>query len=92
MEASILIKNGRLMTMDPAVPEADWIAAAGDKILAVGRGEDYVQYTGGGTRVIDAKGATVAPGFIDSHFHAVITALGEKRISLAGARNFKEVG
>lgn len=92
MKASIVIKNGKLMTMDSQRPEADWIAIGEDRILSVGDGEEYSGYIDCDTRIIDADGATVVPGFIDSHFHTVITALSESRISLEGARNFKEVG
>ena len=92
MKASIVIKNGHLMTMDEAVSNAEWIALRGEQILAVGCGADYLHYTDRNTRIIDAAGKTVLPGFIDSHFHVAITALGESRISLEGVRNFSEAG
>lgn len=67
--AELVVLNGRVLTMDPARPRAEAVALAGGRVLAVGAGAEIAPLTGAGTRVIDAAGATVLPGFIESHLH-----------------------
>ena len=66
MAADIIIHNGALMTFDEA--RGDALAIEGGKIVAVG-GAEVMELAGPDTRVIDARGGTVLPGFIDSHVH-----------------------
>ena len=58
----------------------------------LGTGDGYRAYLSPSTAVIDAGGCTVLPGFIDNHFHLVITALGVQWVSLEGVRNFRGIG
>ncbi|SDO36105.1 hypothetical protein SAMN05216196_10552 [Lutimaribacter pacificus] len=69
MSPDIVILNGRLITFDDATPQAGALAIADGTIAAVGDTGDIRGLAGPGTRVIDAGGATVLPGFIDSHVH-----------------------
>ena len=65
----IVILNGSLITFDPARPGASALAITGGTIAAVGDTAEIRALAGPGTRVIDAAGGTVMPGFIDSHVH-----------------------
>ena len=67
--ADLVILNGRVLTMDDARSRAEALAVRGGDILAVGSTEQIRDLVGPGTRVIDAGGKTVLPGFIDSHVH-----------------------
>ncbi|AHD00864.1 amidohydrolase [Leisingera methylohalidivorans] len=69
MTPSIIIHNGALMTFDDAMPTAQALAIAGSRITAVGADAAILSLAGPETRMIDAGGATVLPGFIDSHVH-----------------------
>ena len=69
--ADLLIENARVLTLDPAIPAADAIAIAGDRILRVGARRDMTDAIGPATRVIDAGGRTVIPGLNDSHCHLI---------------------
>lgn len=71
--ADLAIVHARIHTVNPKQPEASAIAIAKGVIVAVG--EDVSRYIGPRTNVIDAHGATVLPGLIDSHGH--MEALGE---------------
>lgn len=64
-----VILNGRLITFDPDRPHAEALAIRGNTIAAVGSTAEIRALAGPGTRVVDAGGATVLPGFIDSHVH-----------------------
>ena len=67
--ADIIITNARILTMDRARPRAEALAIMGNRLLAVGSRDDVAGLKAGHTRVIDAKGKTVLPGFIESHMH-----------------------
>lgn len=68
-QADIVIQNGRLMTFGGGTGRAQALAIADGKILAVGNNDDVSGCVGPATRVIDAGGQTVLPGFIESHIH-----------------------
>ena len=91
MYADIIIKNGRCVTMC-GDGGADWVAAAGKMICAAGRGDDWQKLVRPGTQVIDARGGTVLPGFIDNHFHVMQTAVNMMSVDLGGARSHRELG
>ncbi|QCO56059.1 amidohydrolase [Pseudorhodobacter turbinis] len=72
MQADLIITNARILTMDPAMPRAQAIALGGGHILAVGARRDIEALATAQTRVIDAAGRTVLPGFVESHLHLVL--------------------
>ena len=67
--ADMIVTGANVLTMDPAMPTADAIAIRGDRILAVGSGDDIDALAGTDTVRIDGRGLTVTPGFIDAHSH-----------------------
>jgi hypothetical protein len=78
--ADLVLRNGRLVTMDPARPAAEALAARGDTIVAVGAWADVGPLVGPNTRVLDLAGRLAVPGFIEGHGH--FTGLGETRLGL----------
>lgn len=91
MYADILIKNAKCLTMKDG-EMADWIAIHNGKILALGVNATYSDLLSDNTVVLDAGGHTVLPGFIDSHFHVVQTALNARSINLRGVCSVEEIG
>ncbi len=71
--ADLAVVNANIYTVDPAQPRASALAVRDGRFLAVGN--DVQAHIGPNTRVIDAGGATLIPGFIDSHGH--MEGLGE---------------
>lgn len=69
MPADIVIHNGAVMTFDTDRPAATALAITGGQITRVGSDAEILKETGPDTRIIDAGGGTVLPGFIDSHVH-----------------------
>ena len=69
VEADLLILNGRVWTGVPSRPEAEAVAIVGGRVAAVGTTADLAAWRGPATRVLDAGGARVLPGFNDSHVH-----------------------
>lgn len=70
--ADVVIVNGRLWTVDKAQPTAEALAIADGKILTVGTTAEIRKLAGPKTRVIDAQGKSVLPGFNDAHVHFTI--------------------
>lgn len=68
-EPTLVLRNGRFLTLDPGQPHAEAMAIAGEHILAVGSNDDVSALAGRGTKVVDLGGKTVTPGFIDAHCH-----------------------
>lgn len=65
----LLIVNAAVRTLDPAQPQAEALAVFGNRIVAVGRSAELRALAGPNTRVIDAAGRSVLPGFNDAHVH-----------------------
>jgi predicted amidohydrolase YtcJ len=65
----LIVVNGRVLTMDAAIPRAQAFAVKHGRFIAVGSNADIRNLATRGTPVIDAAGATIVPGFIDCHCH-----------------------
>lgn len=91
MKASIVITNAVCLTQDHS-KVYDWIALNGEKIISLGMGDTYKNILSDWDVLIDAEKATVLPGFIDSHFHVVQTALNSQCVDLGDAKNFADIG
>lgn len=89
--AHFLFENARVFTSDPSQPFAEAVAVRGNRILFAGSREDAKSFKGAGTRVIDAGGGTLMPGFIDSHYHMMYGALNLDGMQLEPAANYEEL-
>src|SRR5262245_54700480 len=69
LSADLVLKNGKIWTVDPALPEAQAVAVWRDRILVVGSDADVAGLVGPKTRIIDLQGKRAVPGFYDSHTH-----------------------
>ncbi|HXB72962.1 MAG TPA: amidohydrolase [Candidatus Acidoferrales bacterium] len=78
--ADLILRNGKIVTMNPAAPTAQAMAIRGGKIVALGSDADMRQQAGQGTRLIDLHGMLAIPGFIEGHGH--FTGVGEFRMGL----------
>jgi predicted amidohydrolase YtcJ len=69
--ADLIITHANIWTVDPARPSAQALAVIGERIVDVGTEEEVSAWRGRQTRVIDAGGKLVLPGFNDAHVHFV---------------------
>ncbi len=67
--ATLVVINARVWTGNQAQPWASAIAIAGERILAVGSGEQARALAGAQTRTVDGRGGMLLPGFNDAHIH-----------------------
>ncbi len=78
--ATLVLRNGKIATMNAAAPVVQALAARGDKIVALGSDREAAGWIGPATKVIDLHGMLAIPGFIEGHGH--FTSLGEFRMGL----------
>ena len=67
--SDLLLRNCRVLTMDPARPLAEAVLVRGDRIAWVGADADVPPTVGGRTRILDCGGGALLPGFHDAHCH-----------------------
>lgn len=89
--ATLVLTNGKLVTVDPQHPEAEALAVVGDRIVAVGSAKEIRPYIGSRTEVVDLGGRLAIPGFIEGHGHFM--GLGQSRmiLDLTTVRSWDEI-
>lgn len=80
----LIVYNGAVFT-GAGQPPAEALAVRGNEILRVGTNRDIKRLAGRTTRVLDAHGGAVVPGFIDAHLHFVSGGLNMDRVNLLDA-------
>jgi predicted amidohydrolase YtcJ len=68
-DADVIVRNGRIWTGDSLRPSAEAVAIRGERLIVVGTNAHADARRGPRTRVIDAGGRFITPGFIDDHTH-----------------------
>jgi predicted amidohydrolase YtcJ len=74
-EPDLILLNGVIHTMDPANPQAEAVAIANGRFLAVGTNAEISAYATSRTKRIDLGKFPVFPGFIDAHMHVAQSGL-----------------
>ncbi len=88
--ASLIITHARIFTSDPARPECEAVAILGERIVAAGSRAEIDAWRGPATRVIDAGGRRVVPGFNDAHVHFVSGGMDLDNVNLKDAATQEE--
>jgi predicted amidohydrolase YtcJ len=70
-DADLILRNGKIVTMDATRSIVTSLAVRDGKILATGSDSEIAACSAVRTRTIDLKGQTVLPGLIDVHTHAL---------------------
>jgi predicted amidohydrolase YtcJ len=89
--ADLVLLNGNIYTVDSARPTASAMAVRAGRILFVGSDGEARKLAKGSTKLIDLRGATVVPGFIDAHAHLLGLGNTLRRVNLAGSASYDEV-
>jgi predicted amidohydrolase YtcJ len=89
--ADLVLRNGRIVTVDSALPQAEAVAIRGDRILAVGSNDEISKYVGGSTEVIDLAGRLAIPGFEEGHGHFMRVGLARMQLDLRTPKNWDEI-
>jgi predicted amidohydrolase YtcJ len=78
--ADLVLRNGKIVTLDPAHPQVQAIAITDGKIVAVGTNAQIAAQIQPSTKVIDLQGKLATPGLIEGHGH--FTGVGQMKMSL----------
>ena len=89
--ADLVLRGGKVVTVDPALGETQAIAVNGYTITAVGTDEAMSAYIGPATQVIELNGRLVTPGFIEGHGHYMSLGRARQILDLSTAKNWQEI-
>ena len=78
--ADLVLRGGKVATVDPALGNVEAIAVNGYQVTAVGNNQEVSAYIGPETEVIELNGRFAMPGFIEGHGH--LFSLGESKLIL----------
>jgi predicted amidohydrolase YtcJ len=85
--ADTILFNGKVYTVDAKQSWAQAVAIRGEKIVAVGDDTEIEKLRGPRTKMIDAGGKLVLPGFVDCHIHFLEGSISLGQVNLEGAEN-----
>ena len=89
--ADLVLRGGKVITVDKDFRIADGVAIKDGRFLAVGSEEQIVGHIGPSTQVIELAGKAVVPGLIDTHLHQLFAALNGPAVQLLGAKSVADV-
>lgn len=84
--ADLLLTNARIWTGNPGQPSAEALLVSNGRILEVGSREELESWKARVDTVVDAAGAFVVPGFIDSHVHFLTGGMALASVQLRDAK------
>jgi len=65
----LIFRNGNVITMDATNSRVSAVGVKWGKVFRVGHDDDIQELADSDTKVVDLKGKTILPGFIDTHNH-----------------------
>ena len=89
--ADLVLRNGKIVTMESNPAEAQALAARSGKIIAVASDREIQAFIGPSTRVVDLGGRLAVPGLIEGHGHFMALGASKMELNLRDARNWDEI-
>lgn len=89
--ADLVLRGGRVVTVDEGLPEAEAVAIRGAYIIAVGGNHEMTRLIGPDTRVIELEGRLLTPGFIEGHGHFMGLGDAELILDLSQAQSWQSI-
>ncbi len=89
--ADLVLEHGNIVTLEAAQPTAQALAVKGGRIRALGSDADIAPYMGKTTQVIDLKGMTAVPGFIEGHGHFMELGRSLMELDLTKAKDWDDI-
>jgi predicted amidohydrolase YtcJ len=89
--ADVVILGGKIYTVNEKQPTVEAVVVKNDKIEFAGTEKEAREWVGDSTKVIDLKGKTMTPGFIEGHGHLMGVGYNELDLDLMGVKSFEEL-
>ena len=89
--ADLVLRHGKIITLDKQKPEVQALAARGGRIVALGSDRDIERQIGTSTEVIDLQGKLAIPGLIESHGHFSALGASKMMLNLRDAKNWDDI-
>jgi predicted amidohydrolase YtcJ len=90
IKADLIIRHANILADAGKPVRFEAMAIRGDTILALGTDKEIAAYQGDNTRMIEAEGKMVLPGFIDSHVHFLQGGISLSSVLLKDAKTREE--
>lgn len=91
VSADLVLRGGKIVTVDESNPEIEAVAVVGDRIAAVGSDAEIEAYIGPRTQVIELEGRLAVPGFIEGHGHFLSLGQSKTILDLADSQTWDEI-
>ena len=88
--ADLIVTHAKVWTVDAARPQAEAVAVIGERLVAVGSNAEIAQWRGPQTKVVDAGGKLLLPGFNDAHVHFISGGIELDSVQLKAATSVQE--
>jgi len=89
--ADLIIRGGKIYTVDDNNPTVEAVVVKGDKILFAGTEKDAEKFKNEKTQVIDLQGKTMTPGLIEGHGHLFGLGFNELTLNLADVKSYEDL-
>lgn len=89
--ADLVLRGGKIVTVNSDMPEVSGLAVRGDRIIALGSTAEMAEYVGPHTRVIELEGLTAIPGLIEGHGHFMGIGQAQMELNLMNTRSWDEI-
>jgi predicted amidohydrolase YtcJ len=89
--ADLILRGGKVVTLDENRPDAEAMAIRGERILAVGTTAEMEAHIGPKTRIIELTGRMAMPGFIEGHGHFLGLGDSKRKLDLTQATSWDDV-
>ncbi len=89
--ADLVLRGGKVATVDPALGNAEAIAVNGYRVTAVGSNAEISAYVGPETEVVELNGRFAMPGFIEGHGHYMGLGRAKQILDLTKVNNWEEI-
>ena len=89
--ADLVLRNGKIVTLDAAQPQVEAIAITSGKIVAAGSNAQIARQITPATKVIDLNGHLAIPGFIEGHGHFMSLGESKMMLNLRDAKSWDQI-
>jgi len=80
----LIFFGGHIVTMDEKNPSIEAVAIHNGIISSIGKKDDIMKLRSWNTKVVNLRGKTLMPGFIEAHCHPIATAVLNQVIDISG--------